>query len=570
MKKEWQVLVPDKTRIHHLSHSLNCHPLIAALLVNRGIVSKTEAMRFLNPSLKQLRPPFSIKDMDRAVDRIASAISRKEKIMIFGDYDVDGITATVIYYEFLRGAGADVIYYIPHRIKEGYGLQEHHVTQVAKPSDIKLIITADCGISSCDAVVVANRTGIDVIVTDHHHVPESLPPAVAVVNPKRRDCTAGFEHLAGVGVAFNLLICLRKHLRKMRFWPDRREPNLKHFCDLVALGTIADQVPLLYENRILTKIGLEQIKSGNRTGIMALIKASGKREIFDAEDVAFRLAPRMNAPGRMAHAKMAVDLLMSNDVDSAMSIAEYLNNMNSERQRLEKKIIEEIEDMLDNHPEHIQKNTLVLSSATWHEGILGIVASRLTEKLFRPVVLFATKDGMGKGSARSVPGIDIFQAIKSCARNLETFGGHSMAAGLRVAEEKIESFEKDLEAFVEKNSYNETHRPAMKIDCELKFSQISPALLDALEALGPFGQGNPEPLFVSRNIRVRSHRIVGENHCQMILQQLSDGTPRSFQAIQFNIAPGTVITDGFEHIAFRLRWNHWNGNKTIQLVIEDT
>ncbi len=567
MKKKWQLLSPDRNRVDHLSKFLNCGDVLATILVNRNIVSTVEAERFLSPSLRDLRPPFAIKDMDRAADRIVTAIFNHEKILIFGDYDVDGITATVLYYEFLRSIGASVSYYIPHRIKEGYGLQTHHIHETAVSNRIELIITADCGISSHHAVLAANQIGIDVIVTDHHNVPETLPTAYAVVNPKRPDCTAGFEHLAGVGVAFNLLICIRRHLREKRFWKPRQEPNLKQLSDLVALGTVADQVPLLKENRILTKIGFEQIKSGNRPGIFALIKVSGRMETVDTDAIAFRLAPRLNAPGRLEHAKTAVELLTADTVESAAQLASTLNHMNMERRITEKNIIVEIEDYLANNPKLLNKNTLVLSNPKWHEGVLGIVASRLVDKLFCPVILISTKGDVGKGSARSIAGLDIYQAIKACESRLDTYGGHAMAAGLRIQKNNIERFQDDFETIIQEQINTTYDQPTQPIDYLLDLNHISTDLLDALDTLKPFGSGNPEPVFMAKDIKVLSQKIVGKNHRQMILQQDANSTAKRFRAIEFNVDPLNIIDERIEKMAFHLRWNYWNGDKIVQIVI---
>ena len=574
MKKKWHILSSDSHLIDHLTASLKCSPVIATILANRGIDSSAAGSKFLNPSLGHLRPPFSIKDMDKGINRLASAIVNRENILVFGDYDVDGVTATVLLYEFLRALGASVSYYIPHRTTEGYGLQYHHIPDIALPRKIDLVITADCGTSSHDAIYAAEQNGIDVVVTDHHNVPEILPKAIAVINPKRRDCGAGFEHLSGVGVAFNLLICLRKHLRKMDFWKDRSEPNLKQLTDLVALGTIADQVPLVKENRILTKIGLEQINAGNRPGILALVRVSGANRVENTEDIAYRLAPRLNAAGRMAHAEKAASLLMANDAQTAWQMAETLNDLNATRRNIEKKLLKEIEDYIVNYPELLKKNSIVLSNPSWHEGILGIVASRMVDTYFSPVVLITIKDGIGKGSARGMQGLDLYQAIKSCEITLESFGGHAMAAGIKVREDKISLFTTAFESAVTQQMKTENIHPTLTIDRELEFSRIAPGLLDALESLGPFGPENPEPLFMSRNIKIASQKIVGKKHRQLLLEQRDEQATKRFPAIQFNIDPDHLPDNGLDslinRIAFRLRWNRWNDNKRIQLVVEDT
>jgi len=571
MKKHWQLLQPDIGSVKKISNALKCNPIIASILINRNIVSVEDAFDFLNPSFNNMRPPFSIKGINTAVSRIYSAIINNEKILIFGDYDVDGITATTILLEFFSYIGTNAYYYIPHRIKEGYGLQKNHITDYALPKGINLIITVDCGSSSYDAVKAAQRLGIDVIITDHHRITDRPPHAFAVVNPKRTDCTSGLDNLAGVGVAFYLLICLRKHLRDNSFWHNLPEPNLKNLCDLVALGTVADMVPLVDENRILVNAGLEKIYTGERNGMKALVEECKlKAPLADTDDIAFKLAPRLNAPGRIDHAKTAVELLTAKHLDMARQTAQTLNKLNIQRQVIEKELTDNILFYLNKNPYLLQKKTLVLSNQGWHEGILGIVASRLAKKFFRPVVLISTKDGIGKGSARSVPGIDLYDGLMACASDLENFGGHSMAAGLKLKDENINLFQENFEKVVKNMTKKINLVPVITIDYELNFDDISDTLIDDLEALKPFGAGNHEPLFTAKNIKVLSSKIVGENHRNMLLKQNSSSKGKGFNAIHFNIDKSKQLNDGFDKIAFRLRWNHWNGTKKAQIIIEET
>ena len=576
MKKYWQLLQPDIDVVEKIRGELQCSPVIAAILVNRKIISKDNALRFLNPSFNNMRPPCSMKDMDAAVKRIYSAITGHEKILIFGDYDVDGITATTILFEFLHYTGADVSYYIPHRTKEGYGLHTKHITDYAIPNKINLIITVDCGSSSNNAVKTASSSEIDVIITDHHEISDKPPDAVAVLNPKRHDCPSDFHSLAGVGVAFYLLICLRKYLRDNHFWQNRPEPNLKSLCDLVALGTVADIVPLVDENRILVKTGLEIINAGKRCGIKTLMEFSGiirLRRTVDTEDVAFRLAPRLNAAGRIDHASTAVELLMANSLETARQLAQSLNNMNIKRHNIEQQIIEDIFEYLKNNQHLLKNSSLVLSDNEldnmWHEGVLGIVAARMVKKYFRPVVLIAIKDDIGKGSARSIPGFNIYNGLMSCSDHLEAFGGHSMAAGLKIKAEHMDVFQKNFENTVQQMTTSDDFVQTISIDFELNFDDISDALINELETLKPFGAGNHEPLFMAKNVRVIDSKIVGKNHRRMLLNQsAAGGTGNSFNAIHFNVDTNKNLREHFDQIAFRLRWNHWNEKKTAQIVIE--
>ena len=564
------MLQPDPAAVRELSQKLNCHPITATVLANRNIKTQSEARQFLSASLNHLRPPSSLKDTDTAVKRIYDAIIGNQKILIFGDYDVDGITATVVLLNFLRYVGADVTYYIPHRITEGYSIQPRHISHYARPNQFDLIITADCGSSSHQAVAAANKAGIDMVITDHHNIGDDIPPALAVINPKRHDCESGLQNLAGVGVAFFLLICLRTCLREKGFWRERQEPNLKSYCDLVALGTVADMVPLVEENRILCKTGLGLISTGHRPGLTALAEISGIRnDTLDAEDIAFRLAPRLNAAGRMDHAAWAVELLTTQDAGHAATTAQTLNQLNQKRQQLEKGTLAEIEEYLAINPSLLRQRSLVLSQDGWHAGLLGIVASRIMGRYYRPVILIATEDGVGKGSARSVPGINLYEALAECRQYLETFGGHSMAAGLKIRQENIAAFQNAFESSIQNRSKSEDLVPTLNIDGELDFATISAGLIDELESLMPYGAGNPEPIFVSSDVRVISSKIVGKSHRRMVLRQSSEPNTPSFQAIHFNVDDQSAQEKNFAKVAFKLRWNRWNGKKTAQIVVED-
>ncbi len=571
MKKRCKILQPNSDTVKQLLKVLKCSPVFASILVNRGMTSPEDISDFLNPSLNLLRPPFCIKDIDIAVQRIYTAIKENEKVLIFGDYDVDGVTATTILYQFLCYVGIDVSYYIPHRLKEGYGLQVAHIRDQALTNRINLIITVDCGSNSHEAVRAANRIGIDVIITDHHKISYPAPHALAIINPSQRDCSAGFEHLAGVGVAFYLLISLRKHLRDRHFWRNRPEPNLKKFVDLVALGTVADLVPLTFENRIFSAIGTGVIQSSKRPGIQALAEINGiELKAITTEDLAFRLSPRLNAAGRMGHAKKAVELLTTMHPDTAKQKARMLNQMNVNRQHIEKEIIDDICKHINNNPHVLQKSALVFASPKWHLGVLGIVASRLVEKYHRPVVLISTKEKEGKGSARSIPGFNLYKGLQACSKDLERFGGHPAAAGLKIKNENIEPFEQHFEITVQKMTGPDDFLPRITIDYVLDFDQISDSLIDELESLKPHGPGNPAPIFLTKNVDVLSSKIVGGNHRQMQLIQTSGRTAKPFRAIHFNAKTDSPLKESFEQIVFRLDWNRWNGKKTKQIMIENT
>ncbi|MCD6224081.1 MAG: single-stranded-DNA-specific exonuclease RecJ [Deltaproteobacteria bacterium] len=574
MEKKWHTMQPDIESIQNIKKILKCDHIMAALLANRNIISKNNITAFFHASTSSIRKPFLLKDMDAAVKRIHTAIINNENILIFGDFDTDGITATAILVEFLRYTGASVSYYIPHRIKEGYSIQSFHISDSLIPDTINLIITVDCGSTSHDAVNAANAAGIDVIITDHHNIPDSIPEACAVINPKQNDCFTGVDDLAGVGVAFYLIISLRKHLRNMHFWQEKPEPNLKKICDLVALGTIADMVPLVEENRILARTGIEVINSSRRPGIKALCNLCGINNFsLDGEDIAFKIAPLLNASGRMAHAKEAVELLLTKDNRIAGKIAKALIDMNLKRREIEQRIFDEINNFIQRNHQILKLKALILSDKRtdngWHPGVIGIVAARLAKQYHKPVMLIAVTNGIGKGSGRSIPGYDIHAALKNCSDLLEGFGGHSMAAGLTIKAEKLPAFHKIFEDTVRKTTKAEDLIPVISIDCELDFDDITDVLLNNIERLKPFGTANREPLFMAGNIKVASSKIAGSKHRRMLLKQQGSKTDRLINAIQFNIDINKPMQNRYDRMAFHIKWNRWNGSKTMQIIVEE-
>jgi single-stranded-DNA-specific exonuclease len=569
MEKRWQIAAADRGCVSALEQALGCHPVIAALLVNRRITTPEQADAFLNASITHLRPPTGLKDLEKAVERLVRAVTTREPILLFGDYDVDGTTATAVLFQFLSACGANVSYYIPHRLREGYGLQPGHIAGVAVPRRAALVITVDCGSSSHAAVDAARAAGIDVIVTDHHHVDPPLPQAVAVLNPKRRDCPGGLDRLAGVGVAFCLALALRRRLRETGFWARRTEPNLRSLCDLVALGTIADMVPLLEENRILAKTGLEVMRSGRRPGIAALMEAAGiAHRPMDADDVAFRLAPRLNAAGRIDHARLAVELLTAEDMDTARRLAQTLNQLNADRQEIERRIWEDLEGLIVRQPELLNRQTLVLAHPDWHAGVIGIAASKLMARYHRPVVLFALQGRSGRGSARGIPGVDLFACLSACRMHLEELGGHAQAAGLHIRTDRLPDFQQAFEAAVHAAAGPDAFIPHLPIEAEVGLDEISEELADQLEQLMPFGAENAEPLLMARRVAVVSSSRVGEHHRRMLLRPAGGPAHRTVAAIHFHPDPHQESLTHFERMAYKLRWNRWNGSKTLQLVIE--
>ncbi len=570
MPSPYTICRSDPQVINQIQKKLSCHPVMATILANRGFENPEDVHAFLYPTVADLTPPFSLKDIGLATERIGHALKHHEKILVFGDYDVDGVTSTTILSNFLKYAGGHFSTHIPHRIEDGYSLSPTYITDHAAPNGIDLIITVDNGSSCHKAVDQARAMNIDVIIVDHHTISRPYPKALAVVNPKRADCPAGLADLAGVGVVFSLLICLRKHLRDIDFWKDLPEPNLKKECDLVALGTVADMVPLRHDNRVLTRIGLENIRHNRpRPGLEALMKIAGVRvDTVNSEDIAFRLAPRINAAGRMAHASAALSLFTTDDPARINALVQRIEILNSQRREIQKNLFDQIRADLATKPDLLNGYSLVLWDKNWHEGVLGIVAAHLMREYHRPVVLLSTRNGIGKGSARSVPGFDLYRGLAACSETLLGYGGHALAAGVKISIDQLNEFRQQFEKTVRKVAEKRPFAPEIEIDCELNLNDISDQLLNELELLAPFGSANREPLFLSREIDVVSSKIVGQHHLNLRLRQHSDLSGRTFQAIHFNIDPGKPVPDTFDHIVFRVGWNRWNQTQTARIIIE--
>lgn len=566
-RADWNIPRGDSTNGNRLAAELGMSPLLAQILSNRNIHTPEEAKKFLFPSLKDLHNPFLLTDMQKGVDRIADAVENKEPIMIFGDYDVDGLTSTAIMATFLSELDARVSCYIPDRIDEGYGLNPGAVEKIHQQG-YRLIITVDCGISNHDEIAHASRLGMDTIVIDHHEIPERLPPAAAVINQNRRDNEFPFRHLAGVGVAFNVLIALRGKMRARGFWKNRPYPNLKDYLDLVALGTIGDLVPLTDENRIFAKIGLAVMEEGKRPGIRALKTVSNMENAdIDSESAAFRLIPRINAAGRVGTPGDALKLLVSNDYDDALSIARRLDALNRERQEIDRKIYAEILEEIESNPSLSESNCFVFSSEKWHPGVIGIVASRLVERFYRPSLLISLKDGIGRGSGRSIAEFNLYRGLESkCASLLRTFGGHRYAVGISIDETNISEFSRLLSEAVRDDVGNEKVIPPVDVDAECRLRDIDYQLLSHLEMLAPFGNKNAEPVLCARNLLVTSHTVVGSNHLRMTLDD--EGLER--ECIWFNQGKryGTLAGARLD-VVFTPQVNRWRGGSSIQLKIVD-
>lgn len=563
-KKRWRVREPELGLQKTLAASLNISPITSQLLINRGISDIEQAGRFLSSTLSDIRSPIDMKGMKEGVERVLTALHKKEKIAIYGDYDVDGITSTSILLLFLKSAGAEVIYYIPERISEGYGLNVDAVRSLSERG-VTLLMTVDCGISDLAEVKLAKELGMDVIVTDHHEIPDVLPPAFAIINPKQSGCPFPFKHLAGVGVTFNLIIALRAALRDKGFWKDRDMPNLKEYLDLVALGTVADVVPLVDENRIFVKYGLMELTNSAKPGIVALKEVSGLKDVpINTGMVGYRLAPRINASGRVGKGTDGVRLLTSDSYEEAMEIAKLLDDGNKERQGLEEVILKEAKEMVES-TSLLHRRSLVLASENWHPGVIGIVASRIAETYYRPTVMISIKDGVGKGSARSIHSFMLYEGLKECSHLLNEFGGHDYAAGLSLKAENVEKFRDEFERVASNKLSEEDMLPEVDIDVALELREITEGLISEFENLAPFGEANPEPLFCATGLGVEDCRVVGKGHMKLRVKQGS--TIRD--AIGFGMGE-LVLSRGINlDTAFIPQINLWNGGKSIQLKLKD-
>jgi len=561
MKNNWIIEKENPKLRDKLAKSLQIFPITAQILVNRGIENETEANLFLNCTLFDLPSPYLMKGMDRAVERIKKALENNERIAIYGDYDVDGVTSTALLYSFLKVLKANVTYYNPDRLKEGYGINIDAVKKLAEQG-VSLIISGDCGITAVKEIEQAKELGVEFIVTDHHQPPQELPRAVSILNPKLSECKYPGKEIVGVGVIFNLVIALRRALRDEGFFKNG-EPNLGDYLDLVALGTVADCAPLLDVNRILVKEGIKRMQSPKRLGVQALKEASSIKGEVTSYDLGFKLGPRINASGRMSTAENAVALFISEDLGEARELAKELNEKNSNRQSTEAEIIKEAISLLESNPALIGANSIVLASRNWHPGIIGIVASRIVEKYEKPTMLIAiSEDGVGKGSGRSLEGINIYAALSECRELFLQFGGHEQAAGLSIREEDVEKFREMFDKALENSE--EQYEKKLKVDCSIELDSLTDSLISEFELLQPFGIGNPEPALLSRTVEVVSQRIFKDKHLGF---KVKKGT-KLFDAIWFNMKEPFTLPDKVDMV-FTPEFSKWNGKKEIRLRVKD-
>ena len=508
MNKKWEFYGENSEEIIDIAKKHNISELLTKILVNRGITDDKEIDTFLNPTRNDFYDPYLMPDMDKAVERIIKAINNQEKVMIYGDYDVDGITSITVLKKFLEERGLKTGHYIPNRLEEGYGLNENAIRSIAEQK-YTLMITVDCGISGIEEVELANQLGIETIITDHHEQSESLPNAYAIINAKRKDSQYPFRGLAGCGAVFKLIqaISLRLGLEEKEF--------LK-YLDIVCVGTISDIVPLVDENRVIAKLGLKLVAQTRNIGLRELILQSGYKKI-DSNTISFGVAPRINACGRMGYQEEALDLFLTNNIEEARKITARLNSYNLERQTKEKDIFEQAIKELEK--EDIEKlNTIVLSGDNWHHGVIGIVASKLTEKVYKPTILICFEDNIGKGSGRSLPGFDLHEALVETSAYLEKYGGHEMAVGLSLKKEKYNDFKLAFEEIAKSKNIQQII-PVIKIDSIITAKDVNKKTIQDLEMLEPFGEKNKNPIFVYKNLKIDSIRALSEGkHLKLTLK----------------------------------------------------
>ena len=557
MNKEWHIYEADEKEVSRIEEKYKINNLLARILVNRNITQDDKIRLFLEPTRNDFYNPYLIKDMENAVERIIKAIEEKEKVIIYGDYDVDGITSITVLKSFLKDIGVDADFYIPNRLNEGYGLNKEAINKIVSEK-YDLMITVDCGISGIEEIDYANSLGLDVIVTDHHEPGDEIPKAIAVIDNKREDSTYPFRELAGVGVAFKLCQALGMRL-------GLKEESYLKYLDIVCVGTISDIVPLVDENRVITKLGLLLVKQTKNLGLRSIISSSGYTKI-DSNTISFGVAPRINACGRMGEAEEALELLLSKNINEVNELTKKLNERNKTRQEIEKQIYESVIEKINK--DHLEDHrVIVVGGKGWHHGVIGIVSSKITEMYFKPSILLSFDDEIGKGSGRSIPGFDLHDSLMKCSKYLEKFGGHSMAVGVTI---KKENFSEFVDAFEEvaKEEKIEQIVPIINIDAKITLKDIDKEVVESLKLLEPFGEANKMPMFAFKNMRIDSIRALSEGkHLKLTLKEDN----KIINAIGFNIgelAEEYRIGDKVDIAGF-LEINTFNGTDNLQINIKD-
>lgn len=562
MQKRWNILSADTETVNTLQKSLNINVALCKILVQRGIDTFDKAKQYFRPELSQLHDPWLMKDMDKAVDRVLSAIEKNEKILVFGDYDVDGTTSVACMYKFLQKIylPQNVEFYIPHRYREGYGVSKMGI-DFAKENNFSLIISLDCGIKSIELIAYAKTLGLDFIVCDHHLPDEELPPAIAILNPKQKDCNYPYKELCGCGVGFKLITALSQRL-------NIPETEYLSYLDLVATAIAADIVPLTGENRVLAFYGLKKINEDPCAGIKALVQQSGIEKKFSINNVVFIIAPRVNAAGRMDDARKAVLMFVEDDFNKALEYAAMLHSDNVDRKDADSTITEEALSIIDGDEILINKKSTVVFRPHWHKGVVGIVASRLIEKYYRPTVVLTQSGEVVSGSARSVVGFNLYEAIHACREHLIGYGGHFAAAGLTMHHANVEAFSNSFEQIVDSTIEPHLLIPEIIIDTELNFKNITKSFYNIVTQMEPFGPENMRPVFITKNVQDTSwSKIVKEQHVRFIVKQ--DNI--IFTGIGFNMADKFYLLQMNKplDIVYTLDENEWNGEIHLQLKVID-
>lgn len=557
MNKKWEIFKIDKEKVAEMQKKYNINNLLAILLSNREITSEEQINKFLNPKRNDFYNPFGMPDMEKAVNRILKAIENNEKTIIYGDYDVDGITSVAVLKSFLEERGIQVGVYIPNRLNEGYGLNKEAVKYIAKQG-YKLMITVDCGITAIEEVEYAKELGIETIVTDHHEPAENLPEAVAVVDAKRKDNKYECRNLAGVGVVFKLIQALSIKL-------GLEEKEYLKFLDIVCIGTISDIVPLTDENRVIVKLGLKLVEQTRNLGLREILQSCGYSKI-NSTTISFGVAPRINACGRMGHQEEALNLLLSKNIDEVKDLTIKLNDYNKTRQEIEKTIYNEAIEQIEKN-NLANKNTIVVYGKGWHHGVIGIVSSKITELYFKPSILLSEEDGEYKGSGRSVEGFDLHEALMECNKTIKKFGGHAMAVGINIEKDKIKEFEETFEKVATEKNVDKIV-PILNVDAEIKLDDITKEMVESLKELEPFGEANKMPIFAFRNLKIDSIRSLtnGKN-----LKLSVRDNKNIVNAIGFYLGELSEIYKIGDKIdiAGNLEINSFNGVDSIQINIKD-
>jgi len=560
MEKRWKILQPDKEKTDSLQQSLKINRALCSILVQRGYDDFEKAKNYFRPQLTHLHDPWLMKDMDKAVARILAAFEKKEKILVFGDYDVDGTTSVACMYKFLAKIYEPSLldFYIPHRYREGYGVSKMGI-DFAKENNFALIISLDCGIKSVDLIAYAKEHGIDFIVCDHHLPDAEIPPAVAILNPKQNDCNYPYKELCGCGVGFKLITALATTL-------NIDEEHYHCYLDLVAVAIAADIVPMTGENRILAYFGLEKINTDPNPGIKALIVLGGIQKKLSINNVVFVIAPRVNAAGRMDDAKKAVQLFIEDNAAKAFEFAEMLHSDNTDRKEADSSITQEALEIINTDIILQNKKTTVVFKDHWHKGVVGIVASRLIETYYRPTIVLTESGGIATGSARSVPGFNLYEAVHACREHLLGYGGHFAAAGLSLLPENVEAFSNKFEEVVSTSIPEHLLVPEIIIDAEISFADLTPNFYNIICQMEPFGPENMRPVFIAKGVQDTGYsKIVKEQHIRFVVKH----DKFSFTGIGFNLAPKFPLLQKPFDLVFTLDENEWNGNTSLQLKIID-